>query len=72
MTVFKFITLLVIIQGGWLSMCFVMRSGKATPKRLAIIVLCFAAIIGAFVLGAHWNHTDFTCHPGQHCFPWGD
>lgn len=69
MTVLKFIVVLGLLQGSWLGMALVMRSGSPTLKRVAILALFFAAFLGVIMLGAY--HSDFSCHPGQRCFPWG-
>ena len=50
--------------------------GMAFPKQgriiqTALMLIGLAGIAFAFWLGFYWNHTDLTCHVGQHCFPWG-
>jgi hypothetical protein len=57
--------------GSWGAMCWAMQK-RATVLRVAVVLLCLTGVVGAFALGSYWNHTDFTCKPGQHCFPWGD
>jgi hypothetical protein len=52
-------------------MCLAMQK-RPTFLRVLVILLCLAAFISAFALGTKWQHIDLTCHPGQHCFPWGD
>ena len=73
MTGLQFITVLVLTLSSWGMMCWVMRRLKPSSYlAIALIILSLATMIGAFALGSYWNHDDFTCKPGQHCFPWGD
>lgn len=71
MTVFQLILVVVMVEASAMGCLLVMR-GRPTPLKIAIIVLCLFSMVGAFAVGSYWNHDDLTCHPGQHCFPWGD
>jgi multisubunit Na+/H+ antiporter MnhF subunit len=70
-SIWQFLIVLGIVMVAWTMMYRTMR-GKVTPLKLVIIASCLAAVVYAFILGAEWSHQDFTCHQGQHCFPWGD
>jgi uncharacterized membrane protein YfcA len=65
-----FLIVLGIMEGAWLGMWLVMQK-KPTVLRFAAVLGIFAVFVGAIWLGLYWNHADLTCHPGQHCFPWG-
>jgi hypothetical protein len=71
MTGLQLTAVFTLALGSWGIMCLAMQK-QPTFLRVLVIVLCLAGVVGAFAIGAHWNHTDFTCKPGQHCFPWGD
>ena len=70
MTTLKFFAVLGILELSWIAMWLVMQK-KPTAIRLAIVLGIFTVFVGGIALGLHWNHADLTCHPGQHCFPWG-
>lgn len=70
MTGLQLTAVFTLALGSWGIMCLAMQ--KRTPLRMLIVLLCLAGFVGAFALGTHWNHIDLTCHPGQHCFPWGE
>jgi sterol desaturase/sphingolipid hydroxylase (fatty acid hydroxylase superfamily) len=75
MTVFQFILVLVTVEAAVVGMFLAMRMSPPTtikPIQIVIVVLCLVAIIGAFTVGSYWNHDDYLCKPGAHCFPWGD
>lgn len=71
MTPFQFILVLAMVLVSTNGMMLAMR-GRVTPVRVVIVVLCLITIVGAVSVGSAWAHQDFTCHPGQHCFPWGN
>ena len=73
MTGLQFGTVLAMTLFSWGAMCWAMRKLKPSSLlAIGIIILSLAAMVGAFALGSYWNHDDFTCKPGQHCFPWGN
>jgi fluoride ion exporter CrcB/FEX len=61
-----------LVMGSWLLMAFTMNRMKVSMLSVAVIILCIVGIVGGFALGSTWNHDDFTCKPGMHCFPWGE
>jgi drug/metabolite transporter (DMT)-like permease len=72
MTYLQYSAVFTLAVGAWGAMCYTMRKMKPGIVSGLILAACVAAMLGAFYLGSQWNHVDFTCHPGQHCTPWGD
>lgn len=72
MTVLQYIVVFAMALGAWGGMVWAMRSGPVSFLRVVVILLCLALMVSAFSLGSYWRHDDLMCHPGQHCFPWGD
>ena len=71
MTHFEFFLILLTAIAA-MSLLFYSMRGPVTVARVMLICLWMAMLMGTFIVGAELNHDDFTCHPGQHCFPWGD
>lgn len=73
MTILQYSTVFAMALGSWGAMCYTMRKLKPSSfLAIGLIILSLVGMLSAFYLGSQWNHVDLTCHPGQHCFPWGD
>jgi hypothetical protein len=67
-----FLIVLGMLEVAVLMMFRTMREPKVTVMKVIVILSCLFLVFWAFYVGDVWSPHDFTCHPHQHCFPWGD
>jgi hypothetical protein len=72
MSIYQFLLVLIVVELGAGVCFFGMRRIPARKVDYVMVVLGLAMVVGGFLLGDHFHPQDYTCHPSQHCYPWGD